>query len=212
LRAGNGLKAVQKILNITYQKRKDMQKSYVRITNATRQYLWQDSGLCKAHIETQKYREREIGLLHPEIVEFYSDLEKNMMRTSKGKIAELFGKPTDAYMKLPQSRKWQGDESFIFYKPYPRDIPILMYDTRMDGNKGYFIATLRKGEFEIVPNPKTEMPYLEAFDILMKGKIFEIPIEVAEHEVSKERAKSLERYLRELKEIDLRRARSQSQM
>lgn len=189
-----------------------MGKSYVKITNATRQYLWGDSGLCKAHIETDKeYRHGEIGLLHPDIVEFYSDLENNMMRASKGKVSELFGKMTDAYMKLPPSRKWRGDEP-LFYQCDKRDTPILMYDTRMDGNKGYFIVTLRKGEFEIIPNPRIEMPYLEAFDILMKGKIFEIPIEVAERKIEIERAKSLERYLRELKEIDLRRARSQSQM
>jgi len=119
-------------------------------------------------------------------------------------------------MSNPTSKKWYRGEQTPYYEHNKKNIPILMYEEpqinfqeRRNKNHNYFIATLRLGEYETIENPEIDTRHFEAFDILMKGRTFDIPVEVAEFKIPNKSRKILENTLRSFREDDLRRARDQ---
>lgn len=205
-------------------------KKYVIVTNAYRQTLHKDSFMCAVEVHTSNYRSGELGLIHPAIVDFYSDLENNMKKSPGD---ERFG---GAKLASPPAKPYSDDIALTgMYKHDKRDIPVLLY-----ANLGsiynprysdYLMITLRDREF--LPIRGTDLDsvkrafymkskksaylekkidevwkHLEAFDILKNNEIHSIPIEVACRYISDEYVKQEEKYLRSLRDCDIRRARS----
>ena len=123
---------------------------YIVITNAKRQSLWTDSFSYEVHLETKDYRRGDLGLLHPDILSFYSNLEENMKKI-KDTIGPFAGLGFSS--SVPQCRPVSG-LLMDFYKRKEGDIPVLIFDggtylggPMMDG-VGYFMAIFKQGEFE----------------------------------------------------------------
>ncbi|GEM_PF-3009290 len=177
-----------------YLKIKD--KKYVIINGAQRESVSIHSptfGRDHATTYSHPYRQGELGLMHPKVLKFYSNLEKNLKKVGESWIQVTRG--SDGNLPLPYSKLAEGD------------IPIVLYgDSRKywqpSMNEDYFIIMLRKGEFVLLPKSdlkgvlkefdehstkgldeqvEEQWRHFEAFDTLKGDRIYETQIEQTEN-------------------------------
>lgn len=208
-------------------------KQYVIITDAKREIMWNSGSDLRPDIKIDKcdYRKGELGLIHPAITDFYSDLENNLKKAD----TEIFG--CKITKKCPDFFNAFGD-NYMHIGPYKQkksDKIILLYDMHGLNNSGrYIIVPLKRGEYTTIDGTDKEsirkgldalgksmriplaidelIDYswrnLEAFDILMKDKIYNIPIEVSLRKIPKKMIEQREDFLRDLEDCETARARS----
>ena len=128
------------------------EKSYVVVTEAVREKMWDDYR-PPACIDVKKtsyqYHRGQLGLLHPLIVEFFSDYEQNVRKAGEGidilvKMATKRGMTTS----IPTSGLMAE-----FYRHKEGDIPILTTDS-VRGELKYVMLILSEGEFEKISGTK----------------------------------------------------------
>lgn len=122
------------------------EKTYIVVTNAHREIMTHSKpGLrSRTGVMGYSYRKGDLGLIHPEIVEFYSDLSNNMQNES--------GTGSKSYHAIPTS----GMLIEVF-KYNQEDVPILMWKGNLSGDRSYaplqtnerdhFLVALKEGEY-----------------------------------------------------------------
>src|SRR3989339_1402994 len=118
------------------------------IEDAVRYSLIDDHFSCEVSKRPFQYRKGEIGLIDPEIVDFYSNLKENLRKCkpSRKSIFNLAGFPSSH--QVVHRMEW-GLGS-IFYHSSPDKIPILVYEESFPRGLrtlSYLLINLREGEF-----------------------------------------------------------------
>jgi hypothetical protein len=220
-----------------------MSRKFAIITNARRETMYSTypSVNPEVKVSAYDYRKGELGMIHPRILDFYSDLEKNL-RKSAGKEYGKIQLSSDDDVCIPGSQSFFSatDMAPYPYKQEKDDIPVLMYSlqSRMPTRQGYFIGIFKRGEFsEIsrleITDVKKEAEkicarnklgswksienmidetwrHLIVFEVLMKGKFDQIPVEISYKKISQSDVSIQEKLVKDLKENEFRRARSNS--
>ncbi len=121
-----------------------VEKSYVIVTNAIREDIYSET----AEKYSYQYRKSDLGLIHPKIIDFYSNLKENIRKYEETKLKEGKGINWKNASQFPAGHLWIRG-----YKHTPQDIPVLlykgsliMYDTRDELD--YFMISLRENEFK----------------------------------------------------------------
>ncbi len=190
---------------------------YIFINNAKRQKIIQENS--QAVKREFPYRQGDLGLIHPSITGFYSNLEQN---TKKGFLNES-GK--GYYQKQPTIIQIGGLEKVESPKYIldPKDIPVLLTTSKHENfnrfsHSPYSIGIFRKGEFQRLngenwgeiaeqifglkaskdlnlSEENTQWRYLNCFQTLAEDKIHHIPLKLARFKISREKIPQIQKYL-----------------
>lgn len=206
-------------------------KKYIVVTNAIRETLssWNNCFSAGAGKTCIDYRRGHFGLIHPDIVEFYSDYKENM---KKSKSEDDLLTPIASW--IPICSAGTG----VFPNEKYDTIPILVHEKHeaKKESANYRIILLQEKEFEEVRGTdldavvrgikkinkkiwnnknyllrkqiKEQWMYLEAFDIFMQDKIPQIPFEAAMMHIDEEVIKNKSDLQKTLRELQIWRANS----
>ncbi len=164
-------------------------KKYIIVNNAYREKLIVDSITPTVTKERYQYRQGQIGLIHPDVVNFYNNFNANI----KKHCSLSNDSPIENILNILSRGFTQQSTSGIveLYKHQESNIPIVTYNER---RKEYLLINLVEGEFKTIHKNlnKTlesfgeQAKYLKAFDILKPENIGSIVMEVAQKEISDE--------------------------
>lgn len=198
------------------------QPRFVIINGPSRQTLSSNPRTCQARVNHYTYRKGDLGLLHPSIVEFYSDYNSN----TKDLPISCFPART-SFLDLGT------------YTYHEEDIPILLFEgyllfggpSKIQTKRDYFIAPLREREFTELSSTslsqlkkeiktfyqekrispycrkdtlnreiKNQYNHLQNLDDLLARGIHTIPIETSKREISSDTIRSAQDLLKKIKE------------